>query len=55
MPSEHMGDVRVGGCNFLLGVRRPIVELSIDRLVQAYWLSVIDFLCSLAVPWCCFI
>ena len=31
MPSEHRGDVRVGGCNFLQGVRRPIVELSIEQ------------------------
>jgi len=55
VPSEHPGDVRVGGCNFLQGEQKPIVSWTIrlTRLVQTYGLSAIDFLRSLAIPWCC--
>lgn len=51
VPSEHKCNVRVVYFNFFKGMRKPIVELSIDMVCAGYWLSAIDFVCSFAYPW----
>lgn len=56
-PSEHRVNVRVGECNFLQGVQKPIVELSNQQGLCKLTGSVpFDFDCSFAIPWllfCC--